>query len=314
MARIFVIVCLLLQISGCGGGAEFNSSIFIPVNARADLEKTLVEPPTLLTPLDALISTQSCTQDITNSEEIILKKGIYCFKGLKYNLSSEGLFRIFDFHNKLSRQIIVYEYDIFKLLSSFAWVVKHGNGDDKYYPDSLDVLKKILINSSLSLTCGPLSIFFGKILNELGIENRLVRFSRDSNFNGFDDGHILLEVRIGKKWSAVDLDNNNIFMTPDLQTLSALQITLQPTNLQSRLRIADDEGDYLNFRDGTLNYGFYAESQNINTWYEQIMRVISINGKYFCPKYKDCSGFQKNNPSLELVTEAEFVKLFYSDI
>ena len=79
MAKLFLIVCLLLQISGCGGGGEFNSSISISVNERADLEKTLVAPPTLLTPLDAFISNQSCLQDITYSEELFVKKGIYCF-------------------------------------------------------------------------------------------------------------------------------------------------------------------------------------------------------------------------------------------
>jgi hypothetical protein len=305
---------VLLQISGCGGGGEDNRSISIPVTARSDLERTLVAPPTLLMPQDALISNQSCLQDITYSEEIVVKKGIYCFKGLKYNLSTEGLVRIFDFQNKLSRQIIVYERDVFRLLSSFAWVVKHGSGDDRYYPDNLDVLRKILINSNLSLTCGPLSIFFGKILKEMGIESRLVGFSRDSNFNGFDDGHILLEVKIGNKWSAVDLDNNNIFMTPDLQTVSALQISLQPVYLENLLRIADDEGDYFNFRDGALNYSFYAESQQLNAWYGQILRVVSIDGKYFCPEYRDCASFQRNNPALKLVSQTEFMKLFYSDI
>jgi hypothetical protein len=148
----------------------------------------------------------------------------------------------------------------------------------------------------------------------MGIESRLVGFSRDSNFNGFDDGHILLEVKINNKWSAVDLDNNIIFMTPDLQTVSALQISLQPVYLENLLRIADDEGDYFNFRDGALNYSCYAESQQLNTWYGQIMRVVSIEGNYFCPEYRDCSSFQKNNPSLKPVSQAEFMKLFYSDI
>jgi hypothetical protein len=147
----------------------------------------------------------------------------------------------------------------------------------------------------------------------MGIESRVVGFSRDSNFNGFDDGHILLEVKIGNKWSAVDLDNNNIFMTPDLQTISALQIALQPVYLENILKIANDDRDYFNFQDGVLNYSFYAESQQLNTWYGQIMRVISIEGNYFCPENRDCSGFQRNNPSLKLVSRTEFFNLFYSD-
>lgn len=315
MVKFVLIIFVLLQFSACGGGGggDINHMESVPIAARDELEKTLVARPALLMPRDASISNQKCIQDITESKEIIFKKGIYCFKGNNYNMSTEGLFRIFDFQNGLSRQLIVYESDVFRLLSSFAWIVKHGSGDDGYYPDNIDVLRGKLINSNLSLTCGPLSFLFNKILNEMGIKSRIVSFSRDSNFNGFDDGHVVLEIMIRGKWTLVDLDNNIIFMTTNLQTISALQIALQPIYLESRLIIAGDSEDFLNFRDGSLNYSFYGESRQLGTWYNELMRVVSIDGKYFCPEYRNCSSFHKNRPELALIPEAEFIKLFYSD-
>lgn len=147
----------------------------------------------------------------------------------------------------------------------------------------------------------------------MGVKSRIVSFSRDGNFNGFDDGHIVLEVMIEGKWTLVDLDNNIIFMTTSLQKISALQIALEPIYLESRLIIADDSGDSLNFRDGALNYSFYAESQQLSAWYNESMRVVSIDGKYFCPECRNCSSFHKNRPELALIPEAEFINIFYSD-
>ena len=99
MVKFALILFVLLQFSGCGGNINHMASI--PITARDELEKSLVARPALLVPRDAFISNQKCIQDITESKELVFKKGVYCFKGTKYNISTEGLFRIFDFQ-KLS--------------------------------------------------------------------------------------------------------------------------------------------------------------------------------------------------------------------
>ena len=224
--------------------------------------------------------------DLLNSSKLILTKGKYTFHGISYNFQTEGLHRILDIANRDSLQIIVYDNDVLKLLSSFSWMVKHGNKDES---KSFSKLQKTMRQNNLSMTCGPVSNYVHKYLIKLGIKSRLIHFFRNKNFNSYDNGHILLEVQIEKQWVLVDIDNNVIFIGKERGFLSAYDIATQKDAFKKQLKLSSDVGGVLNFKskDNLLNFSFYMENFTLNQWYEPIMKVLFIYDKGTLPLCTD---------------------------
>jgi len=216
--------------------------------------------------------------DLNYSDKLILPKGIYTFNGISYDLTMEGLHRILDLENDDSLQVIIYEKDILKLLSSFSWMVKHGNSNDR---DNFSSIRKKMRKENLSLTCGPVSNYVHTHLRRLGIKSRLIHFFKKNNFNNYDNGHILLEVYIDNKWILVDIDNNVIFIDKNKGFLSAYDIATQKDAFKKQVKLSSDTGGVLNFKSkkSLLNFSFYMDNFTLNEWYKSIMQVLFIYDK-----------------------------------
>jgi hypothetical protein len=277
-------------------------------------EKEFIAKPTLH--INETNSTAIPKDDLLYRTKLILPKGSYTFHGIRYDFQKEGLHRILDLANRDSLQVIVYERDILKLLSSFSWMVKHGNENDK---KAFATLNRLARKGNLSLTCGPVSNYVYTHLKRLRIKSRLIHFSRNKDFTGYDDGHIVLEVNINKQWVLVDIDNNVFFINKTKGFLSAFDVATTKEGYKQRMKLSGDQGGVLNFisKDKKLNFSFYMDNFTLDEWYNPIMKVLFIydrQGKYpLCTEGIDWKALTKAYKHTKCLDKQTFYKQHYGE-
>jgi len=282
---------------------------------KADLAKHSVVAHPILH-VNTTVSKTLPKDDLLFSKRLIFPKGIYTFHGIRYDLTQEGLHRILDVANHDSLQLIIYENDVPTLLSAFAWSVKHGNKDDRKPFKSLVKLQR---QGNLSMTCGPVSNYIHTHLRRLGIASRLIHFNRSRHFNSYDNGHILLEVKIDGKWVLTDIDNNMLFLDAKQGFLNAYDIATRPDAIKQRIALSADGPDTMHFTDrsGKVNYGFFMENLDLDAWYAQIMQILFIydgrDNRPLCHSDADWKEINKHYHYKACMNPKRFYKHYYGE-
>lgn len=248
--------------------------------------------------------------------ELIIKPGIYEVYGKTYNLENEGLYR-FLLPPKENQQRIVFNGNIDALISSISWIYSHGTEDNQL---TFKKLKEKALKEKLVGTCGYISNFAKNLLTEQGIESRIVSGITSEDFNGYDDSHVMIEVKKDGIWQVYDLDNNSVFYK-DGKPLNFYDFVKEVPNgnyeikkLSSDIQVAvsgfkDTQTDY--------NYSFYGEErynteESLRQWYKRVLSVSFIKdgniSYYFSGDEEKVKSF---NPNTEKISEDEFIKKFY---
>lgn len=98
--------------------------------------------------------------------------------------------------------------DPLPLVAELSKGIIHGDRDD-------DLAHSALIRrfgrTELSLTCGPAVAFVRRELLARGIASRPVQLHAGGVRNGFDDGHVLLEIETKNGAVLVDVDQKRLF-------------------------------------------------------------------------------------------------------
>lgn len=89
------------------------------------------------------------------------------------------------------------------LMRDLAGLYAHGTRDDS--ATTAELLESARTRT-LSATCGTVVNFLREVLRQVGVQSRRVLTTTTENLNGVDDGHILLEVRVGARWHLYDPD------------------------------------------------------------------------------------------------------------
>ena len=246
---------------------------------------------------------------------IIHKPAIYYWGDKVYNLNREGYYYLIDFKKGISRNIIIYKNSIVSLLSSLSWLTVHGTKDDA---TSFDHKYNKLMGNKLSLTCGDISSFASSLLNRLNIENRIVNFVTLDEKNSYDNGHVLIEVKINGKYILFDLDNNQYFKRDGVY-LNAKDFIggVDWNNIELVKLSMDNNTDSQNFYLEKISlHGFVDYINNdIKKWYKRVMQVpmITQNGQLYMglvdEKLKN--SLLKYYPNAKVLSKDEFNKKFY---
>ena len=252
-----------------------------------------------------------------SKDKLIYKPGIYSFGGELYSLNKEGLYYMVYFKENISSNIIIYNKDIYSLLSSISWLIVHGTNDDS---KSFKTNYHKIFNHKLSLTCGDISSFVSTLLNRLNIENRVVNFVTMDKKNSYDNGHVLIEVKIDGKYTLFDLDNNQYFMQGE-KALSAKDfIGFKSWDSLKLIKLSNDNNvDAQHFSVGSISlHGFIDNVNNhIKKWYKRVMQVpmISEEGVVYMglSNKKDVGDLLKYYPNAVILSRDEFNKKFYGE-
>ena len=252
---------------------------------------------------------------------LIIRPGKFKFDEKTYDLNREGLYR-FVYPGKENHQRIVYEKNIDALLSGISWIYSHGNSDDnKTYQE----INEKALYSKIFATCGSISEWAKKILEENNIKARIVSSLTLEQWNSYDNGHILLEVYRNdfKKWVVYDLDNNSFFSTNGTP-LSLIEFSTQSavSDYMINYLASNSNVDVANFVDGKTNYDYaflmearFANENSRKQWYKRVMQVPLIgDGKFnYFFNDSDISRVMSYSSYYKHMNKEQFLKQFYSE-
>lgn len=249
-------------------------------------------------------------------DDLIIKPGNYRVFETTYEVQKEGLYR-FLLPSKTNEQRIVFSSDIPALMSAISWIYSHGTRDNGL---NFEVLSRKAQKEKLVATCGGISNFIQKTLSQKGIESRIVIGLTQKPYNGYDDSHVMVEVKVDGRWLLYDLDNNANFKK-DGQYLNYYDF--QKLVLKSDFEIeklsADTGLAILGFEDKKTgyDYSFYQEErfyseQALRDWYKHVLQIAFIKDGntyyYFDGDENKVNQFQKNSHK---ISQDEFLKKFY---
>lgn len=166
--------------------------------------------------------------ELSLSDSLIQLPGLYQYNEFVYDCSQEGLYRFINPGIDTSQRI-VYENNIPSLLSSIAWITAHGTADESL---SIENMTRRAKTSKLRLRCGYITTWAMSLLQSVGLrygyDYRVARCLTGETPNGYDDGHVMIEVKVNGSWGLWDLDNNMIFKKDGVQLNLKELITLIP--------------------------------------------------------------------------------------
>lgn len=97
----------------------------------------------------------------------------------------------------------------------------HGFKDNSMSYESINNVMKI---PKLEMSCGEISNFTVKYLQQKGIEARFIMTLTLDEWNSYNNGHSMVEVWDGNQWVLWDIDLKNVFMKGG-RLLNAKQLT-----------------------------------------------------------------------------------------
>ena len=248
--------------------------------------------------------------------KLIIPPGVYSYRGESYNLGREGLYRLMC-PPEDNQQRIVYRHDVFALMSAVGWLHCHGNRDDY---KSFDEVMALALTNKLVLTCGPYTKIVTTLFASLDIPIRRVQVLTLEDRNGYNDGHVLSEIRLDGRWVVFDVDTH-LFYSFGGKRLSLLDLI---PRVQARDYLREPLANGVSFaitdfksKDG-YDYGLWYETEiamQDDSAFRRVMMipVISDEGKNFSTTYSedDRRRAEKLHPGLHYLTIADFRARFY---
>jgi hypothetical protein len=95
---------------------------------------------------------------------------------------------------------------VIKMLASIAAHQTHGWSGDTLPLETLEV--DVTRGHRILVSCGTVAHLGVRAARRTGFASRLVGSFTRQELNGFDDGHVMLEVRLRRGWTVFDLDTN----------------------------------------------------------------------------------------------------------
>lgn len=264
-------------------------------------------------------------------DELVIAPGAYRVFGKRYELKKEGLYRFVD-PGQSNQQRIVHGKDPDALLSGIAWIVSHGTADEGL---SLWEMRQKALTGKLSLTCGLISSLAKKILQEAGIECRIVFCLTLDKWNSYDNGHTMIEVLHHKssKYVLYDLDNNAYFTSPDGQRRLSLLDWVEATSISAHPAgggpahamayamhplAGDTRLDVAGFRsEEGFDWTFLGERTHadLHKWYRRVAQVplIKKGAHHYFFNEADKDRIVSYNPRFRYIDKDQFLRRFYPD-
>jgi hypothetical protein len=301
-------------------GAVVIGTILIGTATDEATATSAAGPPTVyhavgttVTPIDPLP-----VDAVPLPDTLVIEPGLYSFHGGTYDATQEGVYR-FLAPGLENQQRIVYRDDIDAFMSAVAWVYAHGHGDDN---KPFNTLVEKAKTGKLLGTCGGLASWVVQLGRQHGITARMVAGLTLDEWNGYDNGHTMIEAwHPGHgKWVVYDLDINAVIERGGVPLNMVEFVDAVPTDDYDIVKVASDtQVDVAKYEnpDG-YNYGFFLEStyasdEMIRRFYRRDLQVqlMRLNGVWRFhdeanrERVEEYSGFYRYMPY------DEFMATFY---
>ncbi|MDG2989983.1 transglutaminase-like domain-containing protein [Candidatus Synechococcus calcipolaris G9] len=220
------------------------------------------------------------------SSDIIQSPGYVIIERSVYDLTESGLYRFYKLNTFNEQRIVVKTpFDIFNFIG-YLW--EYGFLD--FLSSELQIERQKLKHGVITAACSDLSRLAAMLLNQVGIETRLVASATLESWNGFDDGHTFLEIKNDfGEWIVYDPSFSVLFYLKE-QPTNLINICKYLKHNNVTLHLLPANRGHSHFINQGYDYGFWVDERNINKealleWYKHVIQVPIIIGlsKYEFP-------------------------------
>lgn len=212
---------------------------------------------------------------------LILSPQAWSYNGVAYDMTAEGLYAFFNAGVDGGWRI-VYQSDIYALMSALCWLTGYGRSDEGQTTSTLTTWAK---TRKLSLRCGPTIAWVQSILNSLGIQSRVCRLLTAETPNNYDDGHIVVEVKVNGQWKLWDVSDDRYFVDQGGNHLS-LDGYFQAL-MRFPVTVADPQPDLKGFAGSPMgwNAGVYYDTRlrDVEAWLGRIGQIPGVGTTFYLP-------------------------------
>jgi hypothetical protein len=257
-------------------------------------------------------------------DSLVICPGCYTLFDRVYECLDSGVYRFFCPPKYNIQRVVIDKDDPVSSALLLACIACRGNRDNAL---SYEEVEKKAMRSLLALTCGPLSILIQNLLQRYGISSRVVHTYTLERLNGYNDGHVLLEIWVPteNRYVVVDVDKKAFFTSESGKQVNLFELTYI---VHSRCFFGikrfptPSTVDWSGFVDEItgINYQFYeAWVYGSEKGFEKMIRrtcqvpVFFDNGTMFACAWSEevASRLREIGNSWALLTPQQFVERFY---
>lgn len=250
------------------------------------------------------------------SHSFFQNRGYVRVAGEVFDLTRDGLYRFYRLPS-LSEQRIVCSSGFNSLMKTLGYCFKYGTSDNDTPVE--DLLKALKIRPVVA-GCQYLSELVILIGEYYGLSIRKVAVISIDPWNGQDDGHTLLEVKLDGRWIAYDPSFNCVFSSEGalLSLWDLCDLKMQGVEL-FRLPGYRESAPY---NIGDYDYSFWVDKRGLSEemlidWYKHVLHVplFLVSGVFSYPRSfvrtRDTKRFQRRYYSD--VEDSELHNRFYKE-
>lgn len=222
-------------------------------------------------------------------DTLVIESGIYRVGENVVNCSKPGVYRFIEMGSSFKQRYVKHHRELENLASvGELWVV--GNVDDKEFQGRDSKYRQITMAKVPNLSCGFTAKLAIEVLKDCGICAREI-MGVDVDWDGYDDGHTLLEVLMGGRWVVYDPSYLVLFKY-DLEYVNFLELV---QHIEKGNEIQIDRFSRLSpvgiWRDGDCELTQWAIHKFVSDsylmqWYRRVFKVpvVIVDGVQIFPK------------------------------
>lgn len=234
--------------------------------------------------LDSIFDVPVSSGGTTLPAGFVLAPGVYAVSGVSYDMTEPGVYFFAELAPVNAGRRAVTDSDPLEMASVFSIAAKHGARDNGL---SIAQLNQEARSRFVGISCGVVSPWLRSWLTAAGFSSRIVRFLTMETPNGYDDGHVAVEIYRNGAWMLVDADLGRFYESSLGVSLSARDfVVAAPTWSLSVSPLTPDPskidtvGPLSN--PGNLDYASYSwnvlgDDALKKSWTQRICQAVGID-------------------------------------
>ena len=255
--------------------------------------------------------------------DLLLDAGYYRFHCDVFDCRRPGVYRFSKPQVENQQRVVFDEESVLNNPLYLSLISIRGNRDDR---QSFRELSKHSTSRLLSMTCGPLSSFIGRICDTIDVKTRVISTHTLEVTNSYNNGHTLLEVWVPdlSKYVAVDVDKKCFFKSQenylDVHELCSSVFHRENFSIEHfGSNVGLDAGGFVDPQTGFdyqfLELGVYCSSNGFEQCFRRLCNVpyfSNPDGNVFCAWNDQVEErVLEIYPDALILSSAEFKERFY---
>lgn len=222
---------------------------------------------------------------------LVISKNVYQFHDKFYDLKEPGIYRFINVPDDVVQKIVPSSIGL-ENLSNIGHLWNYGIANKKRRFNSSQ-----LQADELTAGCALVSAIAKEVLSLIGIESRIIRGYTNEKFNGYDDGHTMLEVMNNeRKWFLYDPSFYTVFQSEG-NLLNFFEFLLHKDTRSVDLKRLTTKSGHYSYKIGHKDFGMWIDFRKNNDeellkWYRRVLRNPVVETSDGCRYSWNTSGLE----------------------